>query len=47
MSPRLGPHLGLVAHLEPNTHQIPHSLDHTPRAPPIFQFRSPYLHIGG
>ena len=41
MSPRLGPHLGLVAHLEPNTRQIPHSLDHTPRVPPFFSLGVP------
>jgi len=30
MSPHLSPHLGLVAHLEPTTHTIPHFLVHTP-----------------
>ena len=41
MSPHLSPHLGLVAHLEPTAHTIPHSLDHTPGVPPALMFFVP------
>ena len=41
----MSPHLGLVAHLEPTAHTIPHFLAHPPRVPTFFRLGVPIFPV--